>query len=84
MKDLRRFQSEKEDDLRRYMVCFLPIELIVSMLTDPQMEFAQCHIDWAKRNKAAWEEAKAEVENIAPQPSEEYPRRAEDFEAREQ
>ncbi|KAI4669780.1 uncharacterized protein J4E79_000058 [Alternaria viburni] len=67
MKDLRRFQSEKEDDLRRYM-----------------MEFAQCHIDWAKRNKAAWEEAKAEVENIAPQPSEEYPRRSEDFEAREQ
>ncbi|CAN9323457.1 unnamed protein product [Alternaria alternata] len=67
MKDLRRFQSEKEDDLRRYM-----------------MEFAQCHIDWAKRNKAAWEEAKAEVENIAPQSSEEYPRQPEDFEAREQ
>jgi hypothetical protein len=48
------------------------------------MEFAQCHIDWAKRNKAAWEEAKAEVDNIAPQPSEEYPRRPEDFEAREE
>jgi hypothetical protein len=48
------------------------------------MEFAQCHIDWAKRNKAAWEEAKAEVENIAPQSSEEYPRQPEDFEAREQ
>ncbi len=28
------------------------------------MEFAQCHIDWAKRNKAAWEEAQAEVQNI--------------------
>ncbi|EUC38280.1 hypothetical protein COCVIDRAFT_22580 [Bipolaris victoriae FI3] len=67
MKDLRRFQNEKEEDLRRYM-----------------MEFAQCHIDWAKRNKAAWEEARAEVENIAPQPGEEYPRTSDDFDAREQ
>ncbi|KAF2477594.1 sorting nexin-like protein-41 [Lindgomyces ingoldianus] len=50
LKDLRRFQEEKENDLRRYM-----------------MEFAQCHIDWAKRNQAAWEEAKAEVQNIQPQ-----------------
>ncbi|KAF2270319.1 hypothetical protein CC78DRAFT_528794 [Lojkania enalia] len=47
MKDLRRFQEEKENDLRRYM-----------------MEFAQCHIDWARRNQASWEEAKAEVQNI--------------------
>ncbi|EUC48015.1 hypothetical protein COCMIDRAFT_88555 [Bipolaris oryzae ATCC 44560] len=67
MKDLRRFQNEKEEDLRRYM-----------------MEFAQCHIDWAKRNKAAWEEARAEVENITPQPGEEYPRTSDDFDAREQ
>lgn len=50
MKDLRRFQTEKENDLRRYM-----------------MEFAQCHIDWARRNQAAWEEAKVEVANIVPQ-----------------
>ncbi|CAO2651580.1 Nn.00g041500.m01.CDS01 [Neocucurbitaria sp. VM-36] len=56
MKDLRRFQDEKENDLRRYM-----------------MEFAQCHIDWAKRNKAAWEEAKAEVQNIQHH-DEDYPR----------
>ncbi|KAF9737693.1 Sorting nexin-41 [Paraphaeosphaeria minitans] len=49
LKDLRRFQAEKENDLRRYMI-----------------EFAQCHIDWAKRNQAAWEEAKAEVSNIHP------------------
>lgn len=48
------------------------------------MEFAQCHIDWAKRNKAAWEEARAEVDNIVPQPGEEYPRTSEDFDAREQ
>ncbi|KAF2677885.1 sorting nexin-like protein-41 [Lentithecium fluviatile CBS 122367] len=47
LKDLRRFQEEKENDLRRYM-----------------MEFAQCHIDWARRNQASWEEAKAEVNNI--------------------
>lgn len=37
------------------------------------MEFAQCHIDWAKRNKAAWEEAKAEVQNIEHH-GEDYPR----------
>ncbi|KAF2734776.1 sorting nexin-like protein-41 [Polyplosphaeria fusca] len=47
MKDLRRFQAEKENDLRRYM-----------------MEFAQCHIDWARRNQTSWEEAKAEIQNI--------------------
>ncbi|PVI04606.1 hypothetical protein DM02DRAFT_611431 [Periconia macrospinosa] len=47
LKDLRRFQEEKENDLRRYM-----------------MEFAQCHIDWARRSQAAWEEAKVEVGNI--------------------
>ncbi|KAL6702580.1 Sorting nexin, cytoplasm-to-vacuole targeting pathway/endosomal sorting [Coniothyrium glycines] len=61
MKDLRRFQGEKEDDFRRYM-----------------MEFAQCHIDWAKRNKAAWEEARAEVNNIQMH-VEEYPRNAEEM-----
>ncbi|KAJ4334467.1 Sorting nexin, cytoplasm-to-vacuole targeting pathway/endosomal sorting [Ascochyta clinopodiicola] len=60
MKDLRRFQEEKENDLRRYM-----------------MEFAQCHIDWAKRNKAAWEEARAEASNIQ-HPADEYPRTASD------
>lgn len=56
MQDLRRFQGEKEEDLRRYM-----------------MEFAQCHIDWAKRNQAAWEEARAEVQNIQHHETE-YPR----------
>lgn len=28
------------------------------------MAYAQCHIDWAKRNLAAWEEAKGEVDKI--------------------
>ncbi|KAE9967236.1 hypothetical protein BLS_006509 [Venturia inaequalis] len=47
LKDLVRFQGEKEEDLKRYMIAF-----------------AKCHIDWARRNQASWEEAKAEVENI--------------------
>lgn len=51
MKDLKRFQQEKEEDLKRYMVAF-----------------ARCHIDWAKRNQASWEEAKAEVRNIEARP----------------
>ncbi|KAK3070121.1 Sorting nexin-41, partial [Coniosporium uncinatum] len=47
LKDMQRFQMEKEEDLKRYMVAF-----------------ARCHVEWAKRNKASWEEAKHEVENI--------------------
>lgn len=42
------------------------------------MEFAQCHIDWAKRNKAAWEEARTEVNNITIQ-AEEYTRVADEM-----
>lgn len=29
-----------------------------------QIAYARVHIDWAKRNLASWEEAKAEVEKI--------------------
>ncbi|KIW02011.1 uncharacterized protein PV09_06517 [Verruconis gallopava] len=47
LRDLKRFQGEKEEDLKRYMIAF-----------------AKCHIEWARRNQANWEEAKAEVENI--------------------
>ncbi|KAF2150592.1 sorting nexin-like protein-41 [Myriangium duriaei CBS 260.36] len=47
MKDLKRFQGDKEDDLRKYM-----------------MNFARCHIHWAKRSIESWEEAKAEVAKI--------------------
>ncbi|KAF2086415.1 sorting nexin-41 [Saccharata proteae CBS 121410] len=47
LKDLKRFQQEKEEDLKRYMIAF-----------------AKAHIDWAKRNQASWEEAKAETQNI--------------------
>ncbi|KAF2144055.1 uncharacterized protein K452DRAFT_325337 [Aplosporella prunicola CBS 121167] len=53
LRDLKRFQGEKEDDLRRYMIAF-----------------AKCHIDWAKKNQASWEEAKAEIQNIQAMPSE--------------
>ncbi|GAM87312.1 hypothetical protein ANO11243_053350 [Dothideomycetidae sp. 11243] len=47
MRDLKRFQGDKEDDLRKYM-----------------MNFARCHIHWAKRSIESWEEAKAEVAKI--------------------
>ena len=83
MKDLRRFQSEKENDVRRYMVSppFLFLFLYKSVpCADAfcQMEFAQCHLDWARRNKAAWEEARAEVNNIQ-HPADEYPRSSVDM-----
>ncbi|KAL2262644.1 hypothetical protein VTK26DRAFT_624 [Humicola hyalothermophila] len=47
LRDLRRFQGEKEDDLKRYMLAY-----------------AKSQIEWAKKNKETWEEARAEVENI--------------------
>ena len=30
----------------------------------PQVVYAKCHIEWAKKNLEMWEEAKAEVEKI--------------------
>jgi len=47
LKDLKRFQREKEDDLKRYMIAY-----------------ARSHIEWAKKNKETWEEARAEVIKI--------------------
>ncbi|KAK5663932.1 hypothetical protein OQA88_144 [Cercophora sp. LCS_1] len=47
LRDLKRFQREKEDDLRRYMLAY-----------------AKSQIEWAKKNKETWEEAKAEVNKI--------------------
>ncbi|KAI0011778.1 hypothetical protein F4779DRAFT_615180 [Xylariaceae sp. FL0662B] len=47
LKDLKRFQNEKEDDLKRYMLAY-----------------AKSQIEWAKKNKETWEEAKTEVEKI--------------------
>ncbi|ROW12826.1 hypothetical protein VMCG_00813 [Cytospora schulzeri] len=47
LKDMRRFQRENEDDLRRYMLAY-----------------AKSQIEWAKRNKETWEEARTEVNKI--------------------
>ncbi|KAJ4170210.1 Sorting nexin, cytoplasm-to-vacuole targeting pathway/endosomal sorting [Fusarium falciforme] len=47
LQDLKRFQKDKEEDLRRYMLAY-----------------AQSQIEWAKKSKQQWEEARAEVEKI--------------------
>lgn len=47
LKDMKRFQREKEDDLKRYMLAY-----------------AKSQIEWAKKNKETWEEARAEVNKI--------------------
>lgn len=47
LKDMKRFQKDKEDDLRRYMLAY-----------------AQSQIEWAKKSKQQWEEARVEVEKI--------------------
>ncbi|KFA63529.1 hypothetical protein S40285_00303 [Stachybotrys chlorohalonatus IBT 40285] len=47
LRDLKRFQKDKEDDLRRYMLAY-----------------AKSQIEWAKKSKQQWEEARAEVEKI--------------------
>ncbi|KAI1167810.1 hypothetical protein F5B18DRAFT_331605 [Nemania serpens] len=47
LQDLKRFQNEKEDDLKRYMLAY-----------------AKSQIEWAKKSKETWEEAKAEIEKI--------------------
>ncbi|CAK7264787.1 Sorting nexin, cytoplasm-to-vacuole targeting pathway/endosomal sorting [Sporothrix epigloea] len=47
LRDLRRFQQEKEDDLKRYMIAY-----------------AKSQIEWAKKNRETWEEARLEVDKI--------------------
>ncbi|KAJ3578367.1 hypothetical protein NPX13_g2200 [Xylaria arbuscula] len=47
LQDLKRFQNEKEEDLKRYMLAY-----------------AKSQIEWAKKSKATWEEARAEIEKI--------------------
>jgi len=65
LKDLKRFQREKEDDLKRYMVSLLHF-LSQQLITDSilQLAYAKSQIEWAKKNKETWEEAKTEVEKI--------------------
>ncbi|UZP44159.1 hypothetical protein NXS19_011971 [Fusarium pseudograminearum] len=48
LKDMKRFQKDKEDDLRRYMLAY----------AQSQIEWAK------KKSKQQWEEARAEVEKI--------------------
>jgi hypothetical protein len=65
LKDLKRFQSEKEDDLKRYMVrCLQASYTTHSRLTLRQLAYARSQIEWAKKNKETWEEAKSEVNKI--------------------
>lgn len=71
LKDLKRFQREKEEDLKRYMVClfsfpkfFFPRYFLGFGLTFSQLAYAKSQIEWAKKNKETWEEAKAEVDKI--------------------
>ncbi|GAB0131960.1 Autophagy- protein 20 [Epichloe bromicola] len=47
LKDLKRFQKDKEDDLKRYMLAY-----------------AKSQVEWAKKSKQQWEEARAEVDKI--------------------
>ena len=65
LKDLKRFQTEKEDDLKRYMVRIQTrISCIHSSKCYSQIAYARCHIDWAKKNAETWREAKEEVSKI--------------------
>lgn len=65
LKDMKRFQREKEDDLRRYMVSLTSILfLIYKKLTQSQLAYAKSQIEWAKKNKETWEEARSEVNKI--------------------
>lgn len=61
--DLKRFQKDKEGDLRRYMVCVDPSRGL-TQLTQGQVAYARCHLDWARKNLETWTEAKDEVDKI--------------------
>lgn len=66
LKDLKRFQAEKEDDLKRYMVSLTwsawSHEHIET--NEPQLAYARSQIEWAKKNKETWEEARSEINKI--------------------
>jgi sorting nexin-41/42 len=65
LKDLKRFQLEKEDDLKRYMVGDQHFPWVCPAITNTfQLAYARSQIEWAKKNKETWEEAKAEVMKI--------------------
>lgn len=64
LKDMKRFQKDKEDDLRRYMVSFSARRVEHLNTNSKQLAYAQSQIEWAKKSKQQWEEARAEVEKI--------------------
>lgn len=68
LQDLKRFQNEKEDDLKRYMVGLsnYPSRTYYCKITDNEFKlaYAKSQIEWARKNKETWEEARAEVEKI--------------------
>jgi sorting nexin-41/42 len=65
LKDLKRFQGEKEDDLKRYMVSRRSItESTLHYTDDFKLAYAKSQIEWARKCKETWEEAKAEVDKI--------------------
>lgn len=65
LRDLKRFQKEKEDDLNRYMVSLSCEELPCQLtLTDFQIAYARCHVEWARKNLQTWTEARDEVDKI--------------------
>lgn len=64
LKDLKRFQMEKEEDLKRYMVCYCTCILHHDANIRLKIAYARCHIDWAKKNVDTWKEAKDEVDKI--------------------
>jgi sorting nexin-41/42 len=66
MKDLKRFQGEKEEDIQRYMVRPLSWWGCYLLTSVPQIAFARDQIAWAKKSREAWSEAKEEIDKIVP------------------
>ncbi|KAJ6446379.1 sorting nexin-41 [Purpureocillium lavendulum] len=70
LKDLKRFQRDKEDDVRRYMVSAHPWRgfpaptYLVAPANMRQLAYAKSQIEWAKKSRQQWEEARAEVDKI--------------------
>ena len=69
LKDLKRFQGQKEEDLRRYMVSVFRFlnrvfHSICLLLRLEQLAYARCHIDWARKNLETWREAAEDVAKI--------------------
>jgi hypothetical protein len=65
LQDLKRFQKDKEADLRRYMVCDAAVwRTCDANAESTQVAYARCHLDWARKNLETWTEAKDEVDKI--------------------